>query len=361
MSSYNTHISTEHKSSHARSETSPIPCTKINMATHQHFKLRFLLTILKLLHALFYTSYIISTHARPTDDSHYPNTCRLYNVSSVSSNTMLLTRYYAPSTANPVADLTQTHCEDSNIRCLPHKIYRRQLQLQAGLQHYPTTRLHREENITLGPQIEEPGNILGRPDRMRDIAKGKLDRYRAGAGKTPFPNTDVEQIVKTELQKAEEAKIQAAHKPAAAQPRRKPTSKRCLPQEDKRQPQPGTGLRHCSTSSLQNRKDRAVCKVAEPHQVRSLKLKTMVVLIYGICSNRNKITSDTRITAAPTTNEEKWTTNNDKEESYLKACCPCTPRLASVPGERQQNAQVTKLRRSRNYHPMSNTTEAIIS
>ena len=87
----------------------------------------------------------------------------------------------------------------------------------------------------------------------------------------------------------------------------------------------------------------------------------MVVLIYGICSNRNKITSDTRIIAAPTTNEEKWTTNNDKEESYLKACCPCTPRLASVPGERQQNAQITKLRRSRNYQPMSNTTEAIIS
>lgn len=48
--------------------------------------------------------------------------------------------------------------------------------------------------------MEELGNKLRRSDMMFARVKDELERYRIGAGKTPFPNIDEEQRLKTKLQ-----------------------------------------------------------------------------------------------------------------------------------------------------------------
>lgn len=60
--------------------------------------------------------------------------------------------------------------------------------------------LLQDENNTLRLQVEELGNKLRRSDMMFARVKDELERYRIGAGKTPFPNIDEEQRLKTKLQ-----------------------------------------------------------------------------------------------------------------------------------------------------------------
>lgn len=48
--------------------------------------------------------------------------------------------------------------------------------------------------------MEELGNKLRRSDMMFARVKDELERYRIGAGKTPFPNIDEEQRLKIKLQ-----------------------------------------------------------------------------------------------------------------------------------------------------------------
>ena len=277
------------------------------MATHQQYKLRFLLTIFKLLHAFLFTSCIISTHARQTNVSHYPKVCKMDNV---SPNTMILTRYYVPSIANPIADITQPYSEDPNGHCLPHRINERQPQLRKILQ--PSLSLQSHQDVAQQAGVKQP---------HRNPPNGNWSRLQ------PHRND--------------------AQNPTAAQSRGEALNRGylCL--------QPP--LQHGPITNRSDRKIRADSRLAEPHQVSPLKLKTLVALIYDVCSKNRGVTSKAKMYAAQTTIKEGWSSN----QSYLQASR--TPSFASSHREGKQKTQAANPGGSRNPQPIPNTTDALSS
>ncbi|KAG0556184.1 hypothetical protein KC19_11G032900 [Ceratodon purpureus] len=82
-----------------------------------------------------------------------------------------------------------------------------QQNLQQRIHHHAKIK---EENNSLRLQVEDLGTKMRRSEMMFARVKDELERYRIAAGKTPFPNFDEEQRLRSKLQEAEESKIQLA-------------------------------------------------------------------------------------------------------------------------------------------------------
>ena len=92
----------KYKSPQCQICTLPNPRSKTNMTTNQLHKLRFLLTILQCLQALFYATYIVSTHATPTYANQQPS---YQNVCIVSTRNIVLMQHHALRPSDLAADL----------------------------------------------------------------------------------------------------------------------------------------------------------------------------------------------------------------------------------------------------------------
>ena len=262
------------------------------MATLQHYKLSFLITLLKILHIFLCTSSIISTHA-----SHYPSICK---TDDVSSNAMSLTRRYASSVANPHAD---PHREAPNRRCLPHKPYGRQSQTRS------TPSLHLLQNVSnmQGSQTTEPGNELNRANTR--YAKNRKVSYRKSlnAGKDSSFSTGAEKLLR-------------------------------------------------KRRSLSTRKGGTVYKIDDTHQVCFLNLETPAAPYFGFRSKHTQATSKTRTESDSPTNAEKGHTNHKCEQTHLQTSRWCNRSPVASPREPPKNVQTTKPGRRRDYQHNPSTT-----
>lgn len=82
-----------------------------------------------------------------------------------------------------------------------------QQNLQQRIHHHAKIK---DENNSLRLQVEDLSTKMRRSELMFARVKDELERYRIAAGKTPFPNIDEEQRLRSKLQEAEESKIQLA-------------------------------------------------------------------------------------------------------------------------------------------------------
>jgi len=57
-----------------------------------------------------------------------------------------------------------------------------------------------DENNSLRLQVEDLNTKMRRAEMMFGRVKAELERYRIAAGKTPFPNIDEEQRLRSKLQ-----------------------------------------------------------------------------------------------------------------------------------------------------------------
>jgi len=57
-----------------------------------------------------------------------------------------------------------------------------------------------DENNSLRLQVEDLSTKMRRAEMMFGRVKDELERYRIAAGKTPFPNIDEEQRLRSKLQ-----------------------------------------------------------------------------------------------------------------------------------------------------------------
>ena len=299
MKWYNTPQICRNKSSHTRSETSPNQGTKINMATLQHYKLRLLLTFLKILHVFLCIPCITSTHARTIDTSHYLNSCKAYNV---PSDIMSLTRHYAPSIANPDADPSH---KASTWCCRPHKTHSRQPQSRPT----PSLQIQQRGNRPKGLQGEEPSHEPRRTSTPLDTYRNGLDRYISCAGKTHFPYADAEQL------------MQSSH-------------------------------------SLPARKFGTDCKPEGTLQVSPLKPETLAVLILEMRSKQNQIINAARTETDPPTNGERWHFNHKIKQTHLQVGCHRPPSSVAPHTKSQQHVQTKKPGKSRDYQHTPTPKEA---
>ena len=65
---------------------------------------------------------------------------------------------------------------------------------------YRELALWQEENNSLRLQVEDLGTKVRRSEMMFARVKDELEWYRIAAGKTPFPNFDEEQQLRSKLQ-----------------------------------------------------------------------------------------------------------------------------------------------------------------
>lgn len=82
-----------------------------------------------------------------------------------------------------------------------------QQNLQQRIHHHAKIK---DENNSLRLEVEGLNTKLRRLEMMFARVKDELERYRISAGKSPFPNIDEEQRLRSKLQEAEERKIQFA-------------------------------------------------------------------------------------------------------------------------------------------------------
>ena len=90
----------------ARFGTSPNPLTKIDMTTNQHYKLRFLLTFLKIVHVFSCISFTDATLTSSANTNHF---CSMYTLpSTYMPSTRLQTLSTRDSAADPTRKLGKT-------------------------------------------------------------------------------------------------------------------------------------------------------------------------------------------------------------------------------------------------------------
>ena len=165
------------------------------MTKHQHCKLRFFLTICKLLHLFLCTSYNISTLASPIDGDQYFNNNNVY---TASPKAMLLMKQHVLGSVVLTTEATKQRYEASSGSCPPRNVDKKlaavsQLRSTAGLQ----IKRHSNPKQVSSPQPKTHDVVIlyaGR-NQIRKITSIAIKDTQtpSGTGEITYPNNTEEE------------------------------------------------------------------------------------------------------------------------------------------------------------------------